>query len=117
MQLIICFKTFNIIFRSYSSFVLNCWIIAGITLYVYFAVCFESIKGIMKPIALRYAPRVLSFVYDVSFQSGIKTSSNAYIPYGAAASAKELNAKAVIDFTFLWGSSNPCLIVSTNCFK
>ncbi len=55
----------------------------------------------MKPIALRYAPRVLSFVYDVSFQSGIKTSSNAYIPYGAAASAKELNAKAVIDLTFL----------------
>jgi hypothetical protein len=44
---------------------------------VYLDVCLGSIKGIINPIAFKKAPRDLSFVKEINFQSGIKTSSKA----------------------------------------
>ena len=113
----ICFRTFSTIFLISSSGFSNCFINVGIIDFVYLLAWFESINAMMKPIAFKNAPNDLSLIFVIWLYRGIKTSSKAYIPYGAEASAKEPKARAVIDLTFFCWSSKPCLIASTNFFK
>lgn len=71
----------------------------------------------INPIAFKKAASALPLYYEIPSIKGIKTESNASIPYGFAASARADKARAVIVLTFYSSSFKPCSMISTKFFK
>ena len=115
--LTVCFITFNTIFFISSSLVVNSRMSVGFKSSVKSPACLESIKGMIKPIALRNAASAFPRYIDTPSIRGTNTDSKASIPYGLLASARALRASAVIVLTFYSSSLMPCSIDSTKFLR